>query len=176
MDELLLPLPPSVFRCISTEWAFWGVVLPYRHAYIWNWVLVEVIEFVVTSTVTILLYAVIPDIPDLSLFKLAVCCILAPYILAKIYDRLFAADLFVFAYQDSILVCKMSIFLMSDLRSIQIRSRVDVGLDHGDGRRQIRVLTENNHLLFGEHLSLGEQNCLLAEIKEAYFSWGKVNV
>jgi hypothetical protein len=34
---------------------------------------------------------------------------------------------------------------------------------------------ENGDLLFGEQLTLKEQNCLLAEIKEAYFSRGKAS-
>jgi hypothetical protein len=173
MEELLLPLPPTVFRYSSTEWTYWCVILPCRHAYIWNWVLVEAIELMITCIATILFRAVAPD---LTLSKLAVFCIVVVPFLAEIKARLFAADLFVFAHQDSLLVCKKSRLLTSNVGSIHIRSSVEVGFVHVDGKQQIRILSENDHLLFGEQLTLEEQNCLLAEIREAYISWGMVSV
>mmetsp|Transcript_10900 Transcript_10900/g.23370 ORF Transcript_10900/g.23370 Transcript_10900/m.23370 type:complete len:174 (-) Transcript_10900:125-646(-) len=170
MNELLLPLPTSVSRVVWTDMAFWSIELPYQHAFIWNHMLVKAIETIVVCLAAIIFRAAIPD-PSLSA-RVMFYLVIIP-LLFTIIESLFSADFIVTAHQDFFSVYKMSWLLTSHEQSIGIRSCVEVGLVYVDGTRQIRVFTEASDLCFGEQLTLEEQNCLLAEIKEAYFSLGK---
>ncbi len=170
MNELLLPLPSSISRVVWTDLAFWLVELPYQHAFVWNHMLVKAMETIVVCLAAIIFMAAIPY-P--SLFARVVFYLVIIPLLFTIIESLFSADFIVTAHQDFFSVYKMSWLLTSHEKSIGIRSCVEVGFVHVDGKRQIRVFTETSDLRFGEQLTFEEQNCLLAEIKEAYFLLGK---
>jgi hypothetical protein len=170
MSELLLPLPSSVFRQVSTDWAFWAVDLPYRQAFIRNHVLVNAVDVAMVCLATVIVMAVMPD-PSLS--QLLLVYVVVVPILIQICELLLSANLVVIVHQEFLMVFKWRRFLTSHIKSIGIRACAEVRFVHSDGKQQIQVSTENGDLRFGEQLTLEEQNCLMAEIKEAYFSWGK---
>lgn len=170
-SELLLPLPSSIYRQVSTEWAHWDVLLPHNKADIWHPVLVSAAEIAMAMIAMIIFVAVTPN-PSYT--KLAIFFVVFIPFFAWISLNLFRADFFITANRDHLEVCKMSRWLRSDTKRIRIDSCVDVGFVHRNGRRQLRVFTENYDLVFGEMLTLEEQNCLLSDIKGTYFSWGKV--
>ena len=170
MRELLLPLPSSISRVVWTDLACWSVALPNRHAFIWNPVLVRAIEVALFCLATIIFREAMPD-PSQTARAVFYVAIIP--LLFMISESLFFADLVVIVHQDFLSVYKMSWLLISRKKFIEIPSCVEVGFVHDDDKRQIQVLTETSDVRFGEQLTREEQNCLLAEIHEAYFAWGK---
>jgi hypothetical protein len=170
MNELLLPRPSNISRDVWTDLALWFVKLPNQQAFIWNHVLVKAIETTVICLAAIIFWTAIPD-PSLS-SRVVIYIVILPLIFG-IIDSALSADFIVTAHQDFFSVCKMSWLLISHERWIGIRSSVEVEFVYVDGKRQIRVFTETSDLRFGEQFTFEEQNCLMAEIREAYLSLGK---
>ena len=81
---------------------------------------------------------------------------------------------------DGVLICarNMPLNIPWCTKSIKAWSRIGVERSNSNqGRtRAIRVFTEHAELLFGEQLTLEEQDIVLAEIKKAYVSWGLFQV
>ena len=179
MSNLLLPLPEAVSRYVSTDLIFMSIRLSCKQVLgISSWIFRAIENAVLIIGILTFKYSQ----PDSS-STTSVIVLFTMKIVFIFVDMVFLSpEIEVEIAPDYLSVCTRSSLLPDHVtwnaKSIKPLPHIQVDFVYGGAgcKRAIRVCTEEGEMLIGEKLSHDVQDCVLAEIKAAYLSWGMFQV